>query len=216
MTLTTQFYTMLSMIGMGALFGASLDTYHRFLNRSQRKRWFVFINDVMFWVLQALAMFYILFVVNFGEIRVYIFVALLCGFAAYQALFKTLYTNLLEKLILFTISFYRFLVKMGQKLIYSPVKWIIFMILAVVLWILKTVYAVIRFVFRTAWRIVYGVLKVALAPIWWIFRTIWKLLPNHLTKRVDKLYNKMAGIMKSNGKKVYTWIRKWTIKKNKK
>lgn len=148
-------------------------------------------------------MFYILFVVNFGEIGVYIFVALLCGFAAYQALFKTLYTNLLEKLILFTISFYRFLVKIWQKLIYSPVKCIIFTILAVVLWILKTVYAVIRFVFRTAWRIVYGVLKVALAPMRWIFRTIWKLLPNHLTKRVDKLYNKMAGIMKSNGKSIY-------------
>ncbi|HGK0924605.1 TPA: spore cortex biosynthesis protein YabQ, partial [Streptococcus pneumoniae] len=41
MSLTIQLYTMLSMIGMGAWIGASLDTYQRFLKRQERKRWLV-------------------------------------------------------------------------------------------------------------------------------------------------------------------------------
>ncbi len=48
MSLTIQLYTMLSMIGMGAWIGASLDTYQRFLKRQERKRWLVFIHDILF------------------------------------------------------------------------------------------------------------------------------------------------------------------------
>ena len=44
MTLTTQFYTLLAMIGMGSCYGAALDTYNRFLKRTERKRWIVFIH----------------------------------------------------------------------------------------------------------------------------------------------------------------------------
>ncbi len=90
MTLSTQFLTMLSMIGMGSLFGAMLDTYQRFLKRPKRKSLIVFINDLFFWIIQALLIFYTLFQVNNGELRFYIFLALLCGFAAYQSLFKRL------------------------------------------------------------------------------------------------------------------------------
>ncbi|MFL6554633.1 MAG: spore cortex biosynthesis protein YabQ, partial [Bacillus sp. (in: firmicutes)] len=38
MTLSTQFITLLSMIGMGSLFGAMFDTYQRFLKRPKRKQ----------------------------------------------------------------------------------------------------------------------------------------------------------------------------------
>ena len=75
MTLSTQFMTMLAMIGMGIFFGAGLDTYNRFLKRRKRKSWLVFINDVLFWILQGLFIFFILFRVNQGELRFYIFIA---------------------------------------------------------------------------------------------------------------------------------------------
>ncbi|WP_371931952.1 spore cortex biosynthesis protein YabQ [Mesobacillus subterraneus] len=97
MTLSTQFLTMLAMIWMGTLFGASLDTHNRFLKRSKRKSWIVFINDILFWVFQGLSIFYVLFSVNMGELRFYIFLALLCGFAAYQSLFKNMYLKVLER-----------------------------------------------------------------------------------------------------------------------
>ena len=41
----------------GCLIGASLDTYQRFLKRQERKRWIVFIHDILFWIVQALFVF---------------------------------------------------------------------------------------------------------------------------------------------------------------
>jgi spore cortex biosynthesis protein YabQ len=208
MTLTTQFYTMLSMIGMGALFGATLDTYNRFLNRSRRKRWLVFINDLLFWIFQALAIFYILFSVNFGELRFYIFIALLCGFAGYQALLKQGFLRFLEKLILFIISLYNFLVSMVKKLLYSPIKWLVVLLITLVLSIAKGLLKAVTFLLKMVYSIIKWTIKLVLSPVWWIVKGIWNLLPNHLTKRVEKLYNKMAGIYTVYIKKIYRVVDK--------
>jgi spore cortex biosynthesis protein YabQ len=208
MTLTTQFYTMLSMIGMGALFGATLDTYNRFLNRSRRKRWLVFINDLLFWIFQALAIFYILFSVNFGELRFYIFIALLCGFAGYQALLKQGFLRFLEKLILFFISLYNFLVSMVKKLLYSPIKWLVVLLITLVLSIAKGLLNAVTFLLKMVYSIIKWTIKLVLSPVWWIVKGIWNLLPNHLTKRVEKLYNKMAGIYTVYIKKIYRVVDK--------
>ncbi len=212
MTLSTQFYTMLSMIGMGALFGATLDTYSRFLNRSERNRWVVFINDILFWVLQALSIFYILFVVNFGEIRFYIFLALLCGFAGYQALIKQHYLSFLERLILFCISLYNFVVKMVKNLIYSPIKWMVVLVLTLVLSMGKGLLSVILFLLKVILNIVHWAVKLVITPIWWILKAIWNLLPKNLTKRVEKLYNKVAGIFKAYIKNVYRVAKRFSKK----
>ncbi|HAQ08447.1 MAG TPA: spore cortex biosynthesis protein YabQ, partial [Bacillus bacterium] len=124
MTLSTQFLTMLAMIGMGSLFGASLDTHNRFLNRTKRKSWIVFINDILFWLFQGLSIFYVLFSVNMGELRLYIFLALLCGFAAYQSLFKSIYLKGLELAISISINVYGVIVKAIMFFIVRPLQFI--------------------------------------------------------------------------------------------
>ncbi|MEH7125111.1 spore cortex biosynthesis protein YabQ, partial [Bacillus sp. JJ1773] len=148
MTLSTQFITMLAMIGMGSVFGAALDTYNRFLKRSNRKSWIVFINDILFWVVQGLAIFYILFIVNRGELRFYIFIALLCGFAAYQSLFKGLYVRLLEISISVIVAIYRFLLKLFHYMIYKPVRGLIFAVISLLLMIKKGLVALLILIFR--------------------------------------------------------------------
>ncbi|BCB01931.1 spore cortex biosynthesis protein YabQ [Bacillus sp. KH172YL63] len=212
MTLSVQFYTMLSMIGMGALFGASLDTYSRFLNRSERKRWLVFVNDILFWILQALSIFYILFVVNFGEIRFYIFLALLCGFAGYQALIKQYYLSFLGRVIQFFISLYNFGVKMVKNLVYSPIKWMVVLLITLVLSVGKGLLSVILFILRVILKVGQWAIKLVTAPIWWILKGIWNLLPKNLTKRVEKLYNRMAGIYQDVIKKVYRVVKRFNKK----
>ena len=78
MSLTTQLATMLAMIGMGSWLGAALDTYNRFLQRQDRTHWIVLINDILFWIVQGLIIFYVLLLVNEGELRFYIFLSILC------------------------------------------------------------------------------------------------------------------------------------------
>lgn len=205
MTLSTQFLTMLSMIGMGSLFGVMFDTYQRFLNRPNRKSWIVFFNDLLFWVIQALIIFYILFLVNNGELRFYTFVALLCGFAAYQSLIKATYLRLLEVIINTVISIYRFMRRAFQLLIYKPVLGLIQLVISIIILLGRGLYSLVKFVLK----ILLVVLKVIWVPIVKIMLLLWKLLPKTIKKSVEKLYNKMAGIFMEIKNYLLKLIKKW-------
>lgn len=210
MTLTTQFYTLLAMIGMGSFYGAALDTYNRFLKRSKRKRWIVFIHDVLFWVIQGLLIFYVLFLVNEGEFRFYLFLALLCGFSAYQALFKNLYKTSLEMFITIVINIFEFFVKMIKILILLPIKWVIATAFSIIKWLIKVLFYLLKWVIR----LLFTILRVILMPFGWIFKKMWNIMPSAVTKKVGKFYNKLTGIFMKCKNVIKTFINKWRKEKD--
>jgi spore cortex biosynthesis protein YabQ len=189
MTLSTQFVTLLSMIGMGSLFGAMFDTYQRFLKRPKRKQWIVFFNDLLFWMIQAVIIFYTLFQVNNGELRFYIFLALLCGFAAYQSLFKGMYLNLLEMVIKTILAVSRFIKKAFRVLIYKPILGLIQLVIIIILAIGRVLLTLVQII----GKVLLIILKIIFVPLQKIVLLFWKLLPKGLKKSVEKLYNKTAG-----------------------
>ncbi|WP_338450475.1 spore cortex biosynthesis protein YabQ [Niallia oryzisoli] len=205
MTLTTQFMTMLAMIGMGTFFGAALDTYNRFLQRSKRKSWLVFINDILFWTFQGLFIFYVLFNVNQGELRFYIFLALLCGFAAYQSLCRQLYLRCLEWLISFVISVSRFIVRLFLIFIYKPILALISMLITTVIMIGKGLLVLLK----TVLKCVEFTIKILFKPIKWILLLFWKLFPKPLKKSVEKLYNELAGKFRTIKNTIIKMTAKW-------
>lgn len=209
MTLTIQFYTLLAMIGMGSGFGAALDTYSRFLNRSERKRWIVFIHDFLFWIIQGLLIFYVLFLVNEGEFRLYLFLALLCGFSAYQALFKGFYQRFLEFLIILVIKLARFIANSVHMLIFLPIKWVIVSILAIIIGIGKFVLALLKW----AGKVLLFILNIFWRPLKWILTYIWNLLPVFVTKNVGKFYNKGKGILLKIKNSIFRTLNGWRNKK---
>jgi spore cortex biosynthesis protein YabQ len=193
------------MIGMGAFFGAALDTYNRFLQRSKRKNWFTFINDVLFWVFQGLLIFYVLFHVNQGEWRFYIFIALICGFAAYQSLFKQIYLKILEILINVVISIYNFFVRLFLALIYKPIKGLVTLLISTIMILSNGLYMVIKWVIRSIWLIIRQIIKLMM----WFLLLFWKLFPKPLKNSVEKLYNRIAGNLKSIKNSIIKLISKW-------
>ncbi|MBL3645271.1 spore cortex biosynthesis protein YabQ [Bacillus sp. RHFB] len=209
MTLTIQFYTLLAMIGMGSGFGAALDTYSRFLNRSERKRWIVFIHDFLFWIIQGLLIFYVLFLVNEGEFRLYLFLALLCGFSAYQALFKGFYQRFLEFLIILVIKLARFIANSVHMLIFLPIKWVIVSILAIIIGIGKFILTLLTW----AGKILLFILNIFWRPLKWILTYIWNLLPVFVTKNVGKFYNKGKGILLKIKNSIFRTLNGWKNKK---
>lgn len=209
MTLSTQFLTMLSMVGMGSLFGIMFDTYQRFLNRPKRKQWIVFFNDLLFWIIQALLIFYTLFLVNNGELRFYIFIALLCGFAAYQSILKGAYLQLLELLIDTVIFVYRFLRKMIHLLVYKPVFGLIHLVITIVLLVGRGFFTLVKFIFNALLFFI----KAIYTPIFKILLIIWKLLPKSIKKAVEKLYNKTAGNFTRIQNYILKWMNKWKKRK---
>ncbi|WP_449538339.1 spore cortex biosynthesis protein YabQ [Ferdinandcohnia sp. Marseille-Q9671] len=192
MTLSTQFYTLLAMICMGGWLGASLDTYHRFLQRSRRNKFLVFINDVLFWVVQGLLFFYTLLLVNEGELRFYVFIAILCGFAAYQSLLKSFYVRALEHIIQAIIRFYQFLLRTGELLIVRPIKMLYQLIIVILLGIVNVLMVIGNILLKICWMLI----KVCFAPIKWTGILIWRMLPSAFTKYVEKIFRKCAGFLK--------------------
>ncbi|PGT90945.1 MULTISPECIES: spore cortex biosynthesis protein YabQ [Bacillaceae] len=204
MSLSTQFYTMIAMAGMGSWIGAALDTYGRFLKRPLRARWVVFINDFMFWVVQGLILFYLLLLVNEGELRIYIFLAVLCGYAAYQSLFKKIYLSLLERIIQTSIRLYRILVNIGRAMIVRPIKGLIQLIIVILLGTLNVLWSIIKWVFQ----FLYSLVKILLAPLKWIFILLWKLVPRGIRNFLIRNIAKMAGNfkkVKNTTNKMKTW-----------
>lgn len=166
MSLTVQFNTMIAMVVMGGWLGAALDTYGRFLKRPERASWVVFVNDILFWIVQALLFFYVLLIVNEGELRFYILLAILCGYAAYQSLFKNIYMKLLEFSIQSTIRIYRMVYRLIIILIVRPVRAFI-----------QFIFVTLLFLGNVIIRVLHIIFKVIFTPIRWIFLLIWRILP---------------------------------------
>ena len=202
MSLTIQLYTMLSMIGMGAWIGAALDTYQRFLQRSERNRWLVFIYDILFWIVQALFVFYVLLLVNEAELRIYVFVALLCGFAAYQSLLKAVYMRVLNFLIYVFVQTIQFFIKIVKLLMIKPVIIIAQLIIAFILFLFRILLSIGNVLWKCSRWILLFVWKVFFWPVRFLTLLIWKLLPN----RVKLFIKKYVGLLQHTKKlKNYTF-----------
>lgn len=204
MSLTTQFYTMLAMVGMGGWLGAALDTYGRFLKRPLRARWVVFINDLLFWFVQGLILFYLLLLVNEGELRIYIFLAVLCGYAAYQSLLKKIYLQLLELFIQTSLTIYRLFIRAGQLMIVKPIVGTIQLLTTIILGTVNILWKLIKWGFKFLWSLV----KILLSPVTFLFRLLWRLVPRSVENFLIENIRRLAGFFgrfKNITNKIKTW-----------
>ncbi|QTN01274.1 spore cortex biosynthesis protein YabQ [Sediminibacillus dalangtanensis] len=190
MTLSVQFAAILLMMAGGVYVGAAIDTFRRFERSWKHRVLFSYGMEISFWLLQTLILFYLLYKVNQGELRFYIFLALLCGFATYKALFEHLYQRLLEKLIGFLIALYRFFARLFNGLIIQPIIWLFRLLLmlltgigTVLIWLLTVIGKVCVFPFRL------------------LLQLIWMLLP----KAIKKYLHTLAGFYS----KIKNMLRKW-------
>lgn len=192
MTLTVQFYTMLAMIGMGLWLGAAVDTYRRFLH-AHISSLLLFLCDILFWIVQGLLVFYVLLLVNDGTIRFYVFVALLCGFAMYRALFQTVYLRLLNVCIRLSMLIFNVCMNVFQKLIVYPIKALVQGIIQILSFLLSVLMNFFLLIFRL---LVFILKRFA--------RLVWTFIPNSLKIHIKKL----AGFIKIVQNKINNYFGK--------
>jgi spore cortex biosynthesis protein YabQ len=195
MTLSTQFITMLAMISSGFYLGIILDTFRRFSSSWKNRMILSYVMETSFWLTQTLILFYVLFRVNGGELRLYIFLACLLGFAIYQVFAAKLYKRLLERIIITIKAIYRFMERVIIVLILTPVKWLLMLVISIMAGLLKVIMSVLQFIFR-----------IIAAPIKWVFQGIY----NHLPKHFQKLLHKIAGFystMKNISNKIREYVK---------
>ncbi|MDG5789991.1 spore cortex biosynthesis protein YabQ [Evansella sp. AB-P1] len=196
MTLEVQFLSMLASVGVGIWFGASFDTYKRFIGSPQRFRWTLLVNDILFWLVQALIFFYVLLQVNQGEVRFYLFLAVLLGYSIYRSLFEKIYLRILEWMIHFTVKTYNIIANAIKVLVINPIKWLLKVLLSLSMILLTTI-----------WRIIYILFRIIIFPVRWIankyvqaygnplesFINRLKRVVNNVKKQCRKIVNKFSG-----------------------
>ncbi|MFK3961824.1 spore cortex biosynthesis protein YabQ [Guptibacillus hwajinpoensis] len=193
MTLTVQFYTMVAMVAMGVWLGIAMDTYSRFLHPDRSKSLWLYANDIVFWLLQGLVIFYVLYLVNEGELRFYVFLAILCGYAAYRSLFQPLYRRLLERIILISIAIIRFVKSLFIYLIYQPIRFILKVVFSLCMMIVSIMTTIFWFIFKLFW-----------VPLKWGSSLIWRLIPQSVQMPLIKL----AGVADKIKNYIYHWLTK--------
>jgi len=175
------------MILGGFYLGMAVDTFRRFSWHWKRHVFLRYFLEICFWLMQSLILFYLLFRVNNGEIRFYIFLSCLLGFATYQALAASVYQKLLEVIIRILRGIFQFVKRLIQVLIVSPVKWLFMIAFTIVLWVLQLISTIL-----------YWVLKVLFFPFGALITFVYQRLP----KKVHRFLYKFAGFY-STMKNIY-------------
>lgn len=192
MTLSVQFITMFTMVTCGFYLGIVKDTYYRFTPYWKEKRLLTYVMEICFWLTQTVLLFYVLFRVNGGELRLYIFAACLLGFSIYQVFAGRVYLRMLEQIITIVASVYRFVEKLILILLIAPIKWI-----------LKVLFTCILFAIQVVGAILLFFLKILLFPIKGFSQLLYRLLPN----RIKNFLYKLAGFYSTMKNITIKWMK---------
>ncbi|MHA6252894.1 spore cortex biosynthesis protein YabQ [Oceanobacillus sp. CAU 1775] len=137
MSLSVQFATIIAMVLSGVYLGIIQSTFQRFSVYWKKRNILKYVLEISFWVLQTVIIFYILFRVNAGELRLYVFLACLLGFSFYQALLKGYYLRLLEVLIRIGKKVLFIIERILYVLIFKPIQLLAVLVISIVVLIGK-------------------------------------------------------------------------------
>lgn len=168
--------TMLAMVLGGFYLGMILDTFRRASPHWKNSVFLTYFMEISFWFSQTLLLFYILYRVNAGELRFYVFVACLLGFASYQALAATAYKRLLEHMIRIALSIYRFFAKAIHVLVVTPIVFVFTLIFSAVAYTIQVLFIVLL-----------TIGKIIFAPFKWVSMLIYGLLPEIIKNYLHKI-----------------------------
>ncbi|RKL65218.1 spore cortex biosynthesis protein YabQ [Salipaludibacillus neizhouensis] len=193
MSLDIQMLSMLASVIMGIFLGASLDTYIRIIRFNSALSWVRVISDILFWILHALLFFIVLLNVNNGEVRFYLLLSLLLGYAIYRALFESSYKKILDVLLGVIKSVASTLARIVYLLILNPVKVL-----------LKQLGYSVMILITGVWIILTFILKWTLWPVFFTLKWVDKLSGypflaqrKKLTEILKTILNRLRGFYKN-------------------
>lgn len=194
MSLNVQFLTMLAMVLGGFYLGVAHETHRRFSPYWKNKLVLSYVLELSFWLSHTFLLFFLLYQVNGGELRVYVFVACLLGFSIYQVFAVSLYRRLLERLIQFILYIARICRRIFKALVINPLKWVLYLLIMVI---------------QIIFLVIYYPLKLILHPVKWLLIKIYNVLP----KRFRKIITKRVRFYSTMKDKYLTWMKNMTFKR---
>lgn len=192
MTLNVQLMTMVSMVIGGFYLGIAHDTFERFAHLWRRRQLLAYFIAITFWLVQALMIFYLLYRANYGELRIYVFLACLLGLSIYQVFASRIYRRLLNGLLTFLKRLFTIIYTIFKFVILRPIQ-LLFMVLLYILNVVK--------------KMIFSLINVILFPFKMLGKGLYRLLPNKIKKVFHKsssfysiielIYSKLRELMSS-------------------
>lgn len=173
MTLNVQFLTMVSMVIGGFYLGIAHDTYERFSPLWKKKQLVTYLFAIIFWLIQACLLFILLYKVNNGELRIYVFLACLLGVSIYQVFAASVYRQLLEGIITIITKIAQALFSFIRVVILNPLFWLIRLLVMCLKMIGQVILSIVSFL---------------LLP----FNRLIIVIGRHLRKRIKKTFDKKS------------------------
>lgn len=128
--------------------------YHRLLMRLFHSYWVRAFSDVIFWLLQSLIVFYVLWRINEGELRFYIFLALLFGFFLYYRWGRASFLRWLERMISICVAISRLVSSMIQLFVIQPFRFVLKLLISSVMIIFTIIARLFTFIMKGLYFIV--------------------------------------------------------------
>jgi spore cortex biosynthesis protein YabQ len=162
-TLDVQFVTTGMMFSGGLALGALYDLYRVLTDKSKVHNWLLALLDIVFWLAGTALVFRMLYVSNQGEVRIFIFIALLAGILLYFSLLSPV-----------TIRFISFMIKAVLVTIRVIKRTIELFIIAPFVLLYRFVVIMVGFIAAVA-IFLYKVVLQLLYPFWRLL--LWLLRP---------------------------------------
>lgn len=199
MSLDVQFMTMLVMIVGGIYLGLAKDTLRRFAPLWDSSVFLKYGIEISFWFMQTVILYYVLFLVNAGELRLILFVALFLGFSMYQALFSRVYVKILELFI-----------RIGKRVFLKIKQIVIFLFIRPVQFLFRVLKKCLWFILMGVGAVLLFLLKMVYSPVRWIGKRLYALLPSEITKffpTQEQIYSIIKNIAHL-WKKIWSYLRR--------
>lgn len=163
------------MVVGGIYLGFANETFRRLSVSWKDKKLIVYFFEIIFWIVQTGILFYVLYQVNNGDIRFYIFLACLLGFSMYVVMFQSMYRRLLEIIIQIVKRVTYLVVHTFQVLVIEPIKWVIALVITIFMYSIHLLLNILSFL-----------LNIVFYPIRLLFKLLEKLLPEKFLKNITK------------------------------
>ena len=117
---TNQAYLFLIFIINGVIIGVLFDFFRILRKTFKTKDIITYVQDILFWILTGFIILYSTFTFNNGEIRIFMFIAILIGVILYM----TLISSYIIKINITIIDFIKNIIQKAINIIMAPFKWI--------------------------------------------------------------------------------------------
>lgn len=194
MSLDLQFKTMLAMIIAGFCVGINFETFRHFTPYWYQQIILRYVLEILFWLIQTTLVFYVLYKINVGELRFYLFIAFFLGYSIYRALFVSVYRRLLLFLLQVGKRAYLFLSKLFHYTIKKPLLGLLTILAASLLFVVRLLMTPIFYLLQPFVRLLSSLEK-----------RVQKLLPKSFFKKIYK-FSTIYGIIKSTLKKFKSFL----------